>query len=65
MRSHVIATDADAIVGAEALVRWNHPAEGRVEPGRFLPIAESAGEVLAIGRRVIRSACASASVSRA
>ncbi len=55
-----IALQSGSIVGAEALVRWNHPAEGRVEPRRFLPIAESTGEVLAIGRWVIRSACAEA-----
>ena len=55
-----IALATGRVVGAEALLRWNHPAQGRVEPGRFLPIAESTGEVLAIGRWVIRSACAEA-----
>ena len=33
-----------AIVGAEALVRWNHPKYGVVSPGRFVPMLEQAGQ---------------------
>ena len=34
-----------AIVGAEALVRWNHPKYGVVSPGRFVPMLEQAGQI--------------------
>ncbi len=50
-----------AMVGAEALLRWDHPAKGLIGPGRLIPIAESTGEIRSIGRWVIASACAQAS----
>jgi EAL domain-containing protein (putative c-di-GMP-specific phosphodiesterase class I) len=45
------------IVGFEALVRWQHPERGMLDPGEFVPIAEDSGLIESIGRWVQESAC--------
>jgi len=47
-----------AIVGAEALVRWNHPKRGAISPAEFIPVAESSGLVTRITEFVLNEACA-------
>lgn len=46
------------LIGAEALVRWQHPQRGLLTPFHFIDVAEEAGLIEAIGRRVLDLACA-------
>lgn len=48
---------SERLLGAETLLRWNHPELGWIPPDEFIPIAEEIGQILAIGRYVLREAC--------
>ena len=48
------------LVGAEALIRWDHPTHGRIAPSVFIPLAEQTGQIDEIGTWVLRTACTEA-----
>jgi len=59
-----VSLETGAVVGVEALIRWNRPRCGVVLPARFIRIAEESGLILPIGRWVLETACQQARIWR-
>ncbi|HEX6074196.1 MAG TPA: EAL domain-containing protein [Micromonosporaceae bacterium] len=53
----IVGLESGLPIGAEALLRWQHPRYGRLGPDRFVPLAEETGLIHEIGRWVLRQAC--------
>lgn len=53
----IVALRDGQLVGAEALVRWQHPVRGLLQPAQFLPLAEETGLIVDLDAWVLREAC--------
>ncbi|MGD1940692.1 MAG: EAL domain-containing protein [Leptolyngbyaceae cyanobacterium] len=53
----IVALKTEAIVGFEALVRWDNPKEGVINPTEFIPIAEETGFIIPLGEWILAEAC--------
>lgn len=58
----LVSLDAEALVGFEALIRWEHPTRGFVSPAEFIPVAEEAGLITELGAWILDTACAQAAL---
>lgn len=52
-----VSIDTSEVVGVEALLRWDHPDHGIIEPGRFIPLLEETGLIIDVGEWVLREVC--------
>src|SRR4029078_5425426 len=56
----VVDMETGKIASCEALIRWNHPTRGNLDPDQFIPVAEQTGLIVSLGRWVLRHALAAA-----
>jgi EAL domain-containing protein (putative c-di-GMP-specific phosphodiesterase class I) len=54
----IVNTRTGTVVGAEALVRWNHPDRGLLSPGEFIALTEESGLIVRLGEWILRTVCA-------
>ncbi len=60
----IVALDDERLLGVEALIRWQHPQWGWVQPSEFIPIAEATGLIVPVGLHVIAAAAEQAAAWR-
>jgi diguanylate cyclase (GGDEF)-like protein len=53
----LVNASGEALIGVEALCRWEHPQRGNISPTEFIPIAEHSGLIIELGEWVLRRAC--------
>lgn len=53
----ILDLESNIIIGAEALIRWNHPELGLIYPSKFISLAESTGFIINLGTWIIEEAC--------
>ena len=60
----ILSIERERVVGVEALLRWEHPVQGLLEPEAFMQVAESSGLIVPIGEWVLEQACRQAALWR-